>query len=328
MQAAAATSATFDFRVHRSPLPGRGLSLAYWREGVGGYPLLLIHGFPETKRIFARNVAPLAAAGFEVIVPDLRGYGDSDFAPDGCVDPVAFSLDLHALAHDVLGHREIGVAAGDVGGAVLPDLCARFPGFVSRQCIFNTLAPPLAALYAAHGVPSEQADFPMRDYFERQRDDADGLAAELSTPALRRAYVAGMYSHRLWAAPGSFTPAEIDWMTEPFAEAERLRASFGVYELGSGKRPLAGVPLLFEPNPVETLILYGPEDHVVGPSFVRRCELAFPNHRGPFLVPGAGHFLQWERSEVFDSALILLFRDRLPNGSRSRPHSRSRGSSP
>jgi pimeloyl-ACP methyl ester carboxylesterase len=316
MQSPALPTPIPDFRVHRSALPGRGLSLAYWREGVGGYPLLLIHGFPETKRIFARNVEPLVAAGFEVIVPDLRGYGDSDFAPDGCADPVAFSLDLHALLHGVLGHREIGVAAGDVGGAVLPDLSARFPGFVSRQCIWNTLAPPLTALYAEHGVPSEQAPYPMRDYFERQRDDADGLAAELATPAQRRAYVAGMYSHRLWAAPGSFTPAEIDWMTEPFADAARLRASFGVYELATGKRPLAGVPKLFEPNPVETLILYGPEDRVVGPSFVRRCELAFPNHRGPFLVPSAGHFLQWERSEVFDSALILLFRDRLAAASR------------
>lgn len=300
-----------DFPVQRVRLPGRGLTLAFWREGIGGYPLLLIHGFPETKRIFARNVAPLVAAGFEVIVPDLRGFGDSDFAADGYCDPVAFSLDLHALVHGALGHAQIGVAAGDVGGAVLPDLSARFPSFVSRQCIFNTLAPPLEALYAEAGIPSEQAAFPIRDYFERQGRDADGLAAELATPALRRAYIAAMYSHRLWAAPGSFTPAEIDWMTEPFADAARLRASFGVYEIGAGRRPMEGVPMLFEPNLTETLILYGPEDHVVGPSFVRRCELAFPNHRGPFLVPGAGHFLQWERSEIFDSALILFFRDLL-----------------
>ena len=50
------------------------LDLAYWREGRGGVPLLLVHGWPETKRIWQRNVAPLAAAGFEVIVPDLRGF--------------------------------------------------------------------------------------------------------------------------------------------------------------------------------------------------------------------------------------------------------------
>ena len=62
--------------VHRARL-GTDVEIAYWREGVGGAPLLLAHGWPETKRIWARNVEPLARAGFEVIVPDLRGFGDS-----------------------------------------------------------------------------------------------------------------------------------------------------------------------------------------------------------------------------------------------------------
>jgi pimeloyl-ACP methyl ester carboxylesterase len=46
------------------------------REGPNdgaGYPLLLLH--PETKRIWWRNIGPLAEAGYEVIAPDLRGYG-------------------------------------------------------------------------------------------------------------------------------------------------------------------------------------------------------------------------------------------------------------
>jgi pimeloyl-ACP methyl ester carboxylesterase len=68
---------------------------------VSGYPLLLIHGWPETKRIWWRNIEPLAAAGFEVIVPDLRGFGDSDLAPDGHYDIASHARDLHALVHDV-----------------------------------------------------------------------------------------------------------------------------------------------------------------------------------------------------------------------------------
>ena len=69
------------FAVEHAPVAD-GLHLAYVREGEGGYPLLLVHGYPETKRIWWRNIAPLADAGFEVIVPDLRGYGDSGLAPD------------------------------------------------------------------------------------------------------------------------------------------------------------------------------------------------------------------------------------------------------
>ncbi len=41
-------------------------------------PLLLIHGFPCTSRIWSHNLVPLAEAGFDVVAPDLRGYGDSD----------------------------------------------------------------------------------------------------------------------------------------------------------------------------------------------------------------------------------------------------------
>ncbi|MGA4558373.1 alpha/beta fold hydrolase [Uniformispora flossi] len=47
---------------------------------MGGYPLLPVHGYPETKRIWWRNIRPLAEAGYEVAVPDLRGYGDSDLS--------------------------------------------------------------------------------------------------------------------------------------------------------------------------------------------------------------------------------------------------------
>ena len=39
-----------------------GLQLAYVREGEGGYPLLLVHGYPETKRIWWRNIEPLTPA--------------------------------------------------------------------------------------------------------------------------------------------------------------------------------------------------------------------------------------------------------------------------
>src|SRR5690349_15787576 len=122
-----------DFAVHRSA--GRdGVRLAYVREGAGGRPLLLLHGYPETKRIWWRNIGPLAAAGFEVIAPDLRGYGDSDLSPDDAYDFAVYSKDLHALVHDELGHGSVCVAAGDVGGVVAIDLSKRYPAFVERLC--------------------------------------------------------------------------------------------------------------------------------------------------------------------------------------------------
>jgi pimeloyl-ACP methyl ester carboxylesterase len=112
-----------------------------------------------------------------------------------------------------------------------------------------------------------------------------------------------MYGQRLWASPGSFSPEEIDFHTEPFADAAKLRASWGPYELAHGK-PMSEMALLFSVVQTPTLVLYGADDHVVPSAFVNQCELAFAQLTGPFVVPRAGHFLQWERAELFNSALV------------------------
>ena len=298
------------FDIHRSEVAD-GLGLAYVREGVGGFPLVLIHGYPETKRIWWRNIAPLAAAGFEVIVPDLRGFGDSDVAPDGFYDPAAFATDLHTLVHDRLGHARCALVAGDLGGVVAMDLGLRFPGFVAKQCLFNSVAPVLPEQYAAAGIPPDpdRRHKPTADYFLRQGGDAEGLIAELDTPERRRAYIADFYGHRLWASPGSFGPDDVAFMTEPFADAVKLRASWGCYEVGLGRRPLSEVPRLFEESPIPTLVLWGPDDHVIMPNWPEKCAVAFPECIGPFTVTGAGHFLMWEQAGILNRSLTHFLGD-------------------
>jgi pimeloyl-ACP methyl ester carboxylesterase len=147
------------------------------------------------------------------------------------------------------------------------------------------------------------------DYFRRQGRDADGLAAELDTPERRRRYIAQFYGSRFWATPGAFTPDDVDFMTEPFADADKLRSSFGIYETALGVRPSLEPPRLLERNPVPTLVLYGPDDHVIPRDFPERCEVAFTERVGPFVVPRAGHFLQWERADLLNQSLIYFFGD-------------------
>jgi len=125
------TPAPDAFEIHKVRVREE-LEIAFVREGVGGYPLLLVHGWPETKRIWWRNISPLAEAGFEVIVPDLRGYGDSDLSENDEYDLVYYSRDLYGLVHEVLGHERCGLIGGDVGGPVIVDMANRFPGFVDR----------------------------------------------------------------------------------------------------------------------------------------------------------------------------------------------------
>ena len=297
------------FTIHRADL-ATGVELAFVREGIGGDPLLLIHGYPETKRIWWRNIEPLVEAGFEVIVPDLRGHGDSGFSDDDTYDLVTYSRDLHALCHDVLGHSTIGVVGGDVGGVVAVDMVQRFDGFVNGLCFFDTVPPMVIDAYVEAGIDigsiTAIGDGPTGDYRRRQGAEPDVLAAELATPELRRAWVAAMYGPRLWASPGTFSDADIAFMTEPWSDERRLRAGWAVYQLGHG-RVAAEFPILDRAVDAPTLILYGADDHVVGPDFLHCCEVAFTDRVGPLVLAGAGHFLQWERADIFNPTVAMFF---------------------
>lgn len=285
---------------------GRGFRQAYVREGAGGVPLVLVHGWPETKRIWWRVIEPLADAGFEVIVPDLRGFGESEVAPDGFNDAAASSRDLHELVAGHLGHERAVLAGGDLGGPIIQDLALRHPHWVDRMVIFNTPLPSDAMLLAEGRVSRSAID-----YFIRQGTDADALAAELATPGERRRYIATFYSSRFWAHPDAFDHQAIDFHTEPFGDGDRLRSSFGVYEsaFDAGRR---SEPLMFAANPhTRTLILYGPSDHVIPAEFDRRAAETFADHVGPFLLRDCGHFVPWEAPHAFTSATIAFCGDLL-----------------
>jgi pimeloyl-ACP methyl ester carboxylesterase len=291
------------FRVRR--LAPRGFSQAFVDEGSGP-ALLLVHGWPETKRIWWRNIAPLAAAGLRVIAPDLRGFGESDVAPDGFGDVASHSRDLAALL-DALGVTRVVLVGGDLGGAVIQDFALRFPDRVERLVIFNSPLPFLRDQMAGMRTrPAVEAS----DYFVRQGTDADALAAELDSAEKRRRYIATFYGSRFWGHPGGFAPDAVAFMTEPFADGAKLRAGFAGYESVFDPKKRSELPLLAE-NPTHALILFGTSDHVIYPEFDRMAAVVFPDHVGPFLVRHAGHFLQWEAAELLNGAIRAFCRDLL-----------------
>ena len=76
-----------------------------------GRPVVLLHGFPDSRRLWRNQVPVLVDAGFRVIVPDLRGYGRSDKPAD------VAAYNLMFLAGDVLGVLDaVGVERAHVVG--------------------------------------------------------------------------------------------------------------------------------------------------------------------------------------------------------------------
>ena len=270
--------------------------------------LVCVHGWPETKRIFWKVITPFANAGFDVIVPDLRGFGDSDIAPDGMYDVVSHAQDLYALIHDHLGHSRVVLLGGDLGGPVIQEIALRYPDWVDRMIIFNSPLPYNKEKMAGMNTRASRES---ADYYFRQGQDADALAAELSSVQHRRSYIATFYTSRFWAHPGTFTSDDVDFHTEPFADEIKLRASFGNYESVFDPLKRIDTPKMGPNDTTKTLILFGPSDHVMYPDFDRMASVVFARHVGPFLIRDCGHFVPWEAPHQLVSGTTAFCSDLL-----------------
>lgn len=94
-----------------------GLRLHVTEEGEG--PLVVLcHGFPETAHAWRHQLSALAGAGFRVLAPDLRGYGNSE-SPVDVADFASLDVvgDLVALV-DAEGAREAVIVGGDWGATI------------------------------------------------------------------------------------------------------------------------------------------------------------------------------------------------------------------
>jgi haloacetate dehalogenase len=111
---------------------------------AGAPPLLLVHGFPQTHVLW-RRVAQALAHHYQLVLPDLRGYGDSD-KPPGSDTHVEYSkrvmaADLAWLMRS-LGHETYFVAGHDRGGRVSHRLALDHPGAVRKLALID-IAPTL-----------------------------------------------------------------------------------------------------------------------------------------------------------------------------------------
>jgi haloacetate dehalogenase len=107
--------------------------------GGGGPPLLLLHGYPQTHVLW-RKIAPRLAQEFTLVIPDLRGYGDSSKPPAG---PNQEAYSKRALAQDqvetmaALGFERFCVAGHDRGARVTHRLLRDHPERIERAAVLD-----------------------------------------------------------------------------------------------------------------------------------------------------------------------------------------------
>jgi pimeloyl-ACP methyl ester carboxylesterase len=284
------------------------LAIAYEENGDNaGFPIILLHGFPDDARAWDDVAPPLVKAGYRVLVPYLRGYGRTrfrDVAAPRMAEQAAIGQDLIDFA-DALHVNQFAVAGYDWGGraaciaaALHPDR-VRAAVLIGGYSIQNTIAPSTPA------DPETERALWYQWYFNTERGRA-GLAAN------RRSICRLLWE--TWS-PGwhfsdqTFNRTAISFDNPDFVDVvihsyrHRHGNALGEPRFLAVEQQLAQHPKIRVPS----IVLYGGNDGVaLKPPDAAVDRALFTSLVGREVYPGAGHFLPREKPDVVSSALLKL----------------------
>lgn len=184
----------------------------YWIGGSGP-PLLLLHGWPETSLEW-RGVAPLLARRFTVIVPDLRGMGDSSLEPSG-YDKKTLAQDMHELMGK-LGFARATLVGHDWGGPVAYAYAAQFRDGVDKLVMIE--GAPFGPWMARTNLAWFFDFFRIPGY------------AEWIVTGREREFLGWFYETPSYhVVPEAFDPATVDAYMRAYARKDRMQATYGLY---------------------------------------------------------------------------------------------------
>src|ERR1700730_9134124 len=274
---------------------------------VQGFPIMLLHGFPDDVRAWDEVAPPLANKGYRVIVPYLRGYGPTRFREPSAprmAEQAAIGQDLIDLA-DALGLSRFAVAGYDWGGraaciaAVLHPERVRAAVLIGGYTIQDTLGPPQPA------APERERGLWYQWYFNTERGRA-GLERN------RRSICRLLWE--TWSPTWHFTADAFDTTAASFDNPDFVDVVIHSYRHRNlnapGEPRFAAVERQLAERPkitVPSIVLYGANATVGPPPTDTPAERAlFTALVARQVVSGAGHFVPRERPGVVSSAMLEL----------------------
>jgi len=249
-------------------------------------PAFLVHGNPDTSRLWERVIDGLEPYGEEIVAADLPGFGASD-KPLG----VRYGFELFDRMLDgflaKLGIVEVGLAVHDLGGPIGLHWAVRRPQRLTALGILNTLVYPefseaVLQFIKACSTPE------LRD----QLTSPDGLAAAMGLGLADESHL---------------TDEVLTAVREPFRTAESRRA---LADAGIGLEPEGFVEIarLLPSLGMPVRVIYGTRDRILPDvaETMARVKADLPQAEVTAL-PECGHFLQEEAPEEIGTMLARFF---------------------
>lgn len=282
--------------VHHRFAVVNGVRLHYVEAGAG--PLVvLLHGFPDFWYSWRYQIPALAAAGFRVIAPDLRGYNLS------AKPPGVRSYRIESLVGDVAalirhaGERRAAVAGHDWGGVRAWNLPLYHPDVVDRLLVLN--APhPLAYLRELR-TPAQLLKSWYVLFFQLP------LLPEVVLRAGDHALLDRML-RRAPVRPGAFTENDIRRYKEALSRPGALTAALNYYRAAL-RRVRREYARPRTPIPVPTLLIWGERDLYLSVRLTEGLEPWVPNLRVERL-PEASHWVQCDFPERVNQLMLDFLR--------------------
>ncbi len=269
---------------------------------MGDGPLILcLHGFPDTAHSFRHQMPLLAAAGFHVVAPFMRGYAPTGLAPDGRYDSAALSEDALALV-TALGHKDAILFGHDWGAVAAYPAAAASAARVTK--LITAAVPYGASFIKALVTNYAQQKRSWYMYFFQ------GAFAEAAVSHDNFNFLEKMWSD--WSPDWKWTKEDIEPLKRCFRAPGALSAALGYYRATLGammKIPadaIAAVTAPPAPINVPAMMLHGRNDGCIGAELLDGMEDFFPKGLRKEIIAGAGHFVHQEKSAEVNK-LILDF---------------------
>jgi non-heme chloroperoxidase len=247
----------------------------FYRDLGAGRPVVLLHGWTMTHQVWDRTVQDLASR-FRLILPDLRGHGESD-KPVGDYAPDRHAADVHALMAQ-LDLRDVTLIGWSFGGTTALCVAQEYPDRLAQLVLINAAAPKYLATAE---FPDGHSESTLQEWLVRERD---GLAAwrRFCMEAMPHRPYDELFVQWLWTQ----SMQSPSWAAAPMLEA------YARADLRPGLDAMR----------IPTLILHGAHDVFCSPAAARYLAAQIPDAE-LIEFPDCGHSPQWEDPERCAEAL-------------------------